>query len=160
MVGSIEKSLSVSEQITARLYVLDLYRLVYSLRQFYTRHSVGPILQKMKLQHKGGMKRQVRGHTGHTISGRVQIQSVRCQDLSASPLLYTAFKPDCLGAPAWLSRLSPTLAQVTISWFVSSSPASGSVLAAQSLEPALNSVSPSLCAFPTHALSLSKINKH
>ena len=30
----------------------------------------------------------------------------------------------------------PTLAQVTISWFVSASPASGSVLMAQSLEPA------------------------
>ena len=35
-----------------------------------------------------------------------------------------------LGAPGWLSRLSerPSLAQVTISWFVSSSPASGSRL--------------------------------
>ena len=35
-------------------------------------------------------------------------------------------------------------AQVTISQFVSSSPASGSVLTAQSLEPAWDSVSPSL----------------
>ena len=38
----------------------------------------------------------------------------------------------------------PTLAQVMISWFVSSSPASGSALTAQSLEPASDSVSPSL----------------
>ena len=61
-----------------------------------------------------------------------------------------------------------------ISWFLSSSPASGSVLAAQSLEPvsvltaqslerALDSVSPSLSALPplmlclSVSLSLSKI---
>ena len=56
----------------------------------------------------------------------------------------------------------PTSAQVMISWFVSSSPASGSVLTAQSLEPALDSVSPSLSAPPllAHAHSLSKVNKH
>ena len=38
----------------------------------------------------------------------------------------------------------PTSAQVMILWFVSSSPAWGPVLTAQSLEPALDSVSPSL----------------
>ena len=36
-----------------------------------------------------------------------------------------------------------TSAQLMISWFVSLSPALGSMLTAQSLEPALNSVSPS-----------------
>ena len=51
-----------------------------------------------------------------------------------------------------------TSAQVMISQFVSSSPASGSVLTAQSLEPASDSVSPSLSAPPPFALSLSKIN--
>ena len=40
----------------------------------------------------------------------------------------------------------PTSAQVMISQFVSSSPASGSVLTAQSLEPVSDSVSPSLSA--------------
>ena len=52
-----------------------------------------------------------------------------------------------------------TLAQVRISWFVSSSPACGSVLMAQSLEPASESVSPSLSVPPLLALclSLSKI---
>ena len=40
----------------------------------------------------------------------------------------------------------PTSAQVTISWFVSWSPALGSVLTAQSLEPVSDSVSPSLSA--------------
>ena len=39
--------------------------------------------------------------------------------------------------------------QVTISRFKSLSPASGSVLTAQSLEPAVNSVSPSLSAPPS-----------
>ena len=40
----------------------------------------------------------------------------------------------------------PTLAQVMVSQVVGSSPASGSVLTAQSLEPASDSVSPSLSA--------------
>ena len=53
-----------------------------------------------------------------------------------------------------------TSAQVMISRFVSSSPTSGSVLSAGSLEPASDSVSPSLSALPllTLCLSLSKIN--
>ena len=47
---------------------------------------------------------------------------------------------------AWVAQLvkCPTSAQVMISWFVSLSPASGSVLTARSLEPASDSVSPSL----------------
>ena len=49
-----------------------------------------------------------------------------------------------------------TLAQVMTSWFVGSSPASGSVLTAQqSLEPASDSVSPSLSAHSSLTLSLS-----
>ena len=56
----------------------------------------------------------------------------------------------------------PTSAQVMILQFLSLSPASGSVLTAQSLEPASDSVSPFLSAPPPLAfcLSLSKINKH
>ena len=59
----------------------------------------------------------------------------------------------------------PTSAQVMISQFVSSSPTLGSVLTAHSLEPALDSVSPSLSlSLPLHcsgsvSVSLSKINK-
>ena len=57
-----------------------------------------------------------------------------------------------------------TLAQVVISWLTGSSPTLGSVLTAQSLEPASDSVSSSLtlplpCS-QTVSLSLSKINKH
>ena len=58
----------------------------------------------------------------------------------------------------WVKRL--TSAEVMISRFMSLSPASGSVLTAHSLEPVLDSVSLSLCPFPAHALSLSKINKY
>ena len=49
----------------------------------------------------------------------------------------------------------PTSVRVMISWSVTLSPASGSVLTAQSLEPALDSVSLSLCPSPALSLSLS-----
>ena len=62
---------------------------------------------------------------------------------------------------AWVAPLvkRPTLARVMISQFVGSSPASGSVLTAQSLEPASDSVSPSLSAPPLSMLCLSLKNK-
>ena len=53
----------------------------------------------------------------------------------------------------------PSSAQVMISQFVGSSPASGSVLMAQSLEPASDSVSPSLSAPSPLMLSLCLKNK-
>ena len=49
----------------------------------------------------------------------------------------------------------PTSAQVTISRFVGSSPAAGSAPTARSLEPAWDSVSPSLSAPPPLMLCLS-----
>ena len=60
-----------------------------------------------------------------------------------------------------VERLTP--AQVMISQLVDLSPASGSVLTVQSLEPALDSVSPSLCAPNPLAFCLclsQKISKH
>ena len=76
------------------------------------------------------------------------------------------------GAPGWFSQLGVsqvwsgdfgqvTSAQVMISQFVVSDPASGSMLTAQSLEPVSNSVS--LCLWPpplTICLTLSLKNKH
>ena len=63
----------------------------------------------------------------------------------------------------WVAQLvkRPTLAQVMISQFESSSPPLGSVLTTQSLEPALVSVSPSLSAPPLLmvCVSLSLNNK-
>ena len=66
----------------------------------------------------------------------------------------------CWGAWVAQSVKRPTSAQVMISRSVSSSLASGSVLTAQSLEPVLDSVSPSLYPPPFMlCLSVSKINK-
>ena len=74
------------------------------------------------------------------------------------------------GAPGWLSQLSVhlwlmmTSAQVVISGFMSSSPssptspASGSVLTAQSLEPPSDSLSPSLCPSSVCTLSQKQMN--
>ena len=58
------------------------------------------------------------------------------------------------GYCAWVAQLVErlTLAQVMVSPFMASGPALGSVLTAQSLEPASDSVSPSL------SCSLFKIN--
>ena len=62
---------------------------------------------------------------------------------------------------AWVAQSVEhlTLAQVIISQFVSSSPVSGSGLMAQSLEPASDSVSPSLSAPPPFMLCLSLSQK-
>ena len=62
---------------------------------------------------------------------------------------------------AWVAQSvkHPTSAQVTISQSVSSSPASGSGLIAQSLEPVSKSVSPSLFAPPPFMLCLSLTQK-
>ena len=57
---------------------------------------------------------------------------------------------------SWVAQLTKhqTLAQVMISWFMNLSLASGSVWTAQSLEPASDSVSHSLCSSLAHSLSL------
>ena len=57
----------------------------------------------------------------------------------------------------WVARSvePPISAQVMISRSMGSSPVSGSVLTAQSLEPTYDSVSPSLCPSPICILSLS-----
>ena len=58
---------------------------------------------------------------------------------------------------AWVAQLveRPTLAQVMISQFVGSSPASGSVLTAQSPDPASDSLSPPLSVPPLLMLCVS-----
>ena len=60
----------------------------------------------------------------------------------------------CWGAWVAWSVKRPTSAQVMISRSVGSSPTLGSVLTAQSLEPALDSVSPFLSAPPRLMLCL------
>ena len=87
----------------------------------------------------------------------------------SSPILPAAKQHICRGAPGWVQSVKrPTSAQVVISQLAGSSPASGSVMTAQSLEPIsdLCRVSLSLFPFPAWAfclsvsLSLSKVNKH
>ena len=60
----------------------------------------------------------------------------------------------------WMAQLveQPTLVQVMISWFVSLSPTSGSVLTARSLELASGSVSPSLSLPLPRSFSVLEIN--
>ena len=75
---------------------------------------------------------------------------------------YSLVIPTCWGAWVAQSVKCWTSAQVMISQFTGSSPVLGFVLTAQSLESALDSVSPSLSALPRLmlclSLSLSKIN--
>ena len=65
----------------------------------------------------------------------------------------------CRGAWVAQSVERPTSAQVMISCLVGSSPSLGSVLTAQSLEPALDSVSPSLSSPPPIVFILSLSQK-
>ena len=76
-----------------------------------------------------------------TIPAFIQLNLKKCQE----------------GRAAWVAQSvgHPTSAQAMISQFVSSSPASGSVLTAWSLEPASDSGFPSLSALPLLALCLS-----
>ena len=83
--------------------------------------------------------------------------------LSAPPPFMLCLSHPKINRGAWVAQLVKRLtsAQVTISRSVGLSPASGSGLMAQSLEPASGSVSPSLSAPPPLALCLSlalKIN--
>ena len=84
------------------------------------------------------------------------------QTASLAVFLHVSFKTWAL-RDTWVARLvkGPTSAQVMTLRFVTSSPALGSVLTTQSLEPALDSVSPSLCELTLCVclyFSLSKIN--
>ena len=81
---------------------------------------------------------------------------------SENDFLVSFFKNIVCEGGAWVAQSvkRPTSAHVTFAQFGSSSPTTGSVLTAQSLEPASDSVFPSLSAPPLLALcvSLSKIN--
>ena len=76
------------------------------------------------------------------------------QKLRPQHVIKIAIKTHKRGTWVAQSVKRPTLAQVMISWLVSLSPTSGSVLSAQSLEPASDSVSPSLSTPPQLVLCL------
>ena len=94
----------------------------------------------------------------------METEANQCLNLGLFNSKIPAPKNDITRWGTWIAQSvkHPTSTQVTISQFVNSSPGSGSVLTAQSLEPAWDSVSPSLSAPPPFVLglSLSKINKH
>ena len=99
--------------------------------------------------------------SGHMLSGTAADASHRCRPpgtANATTDGEQQRKVKVWGVWVAQSVEHPTSAQVMISQFVSSSPASGSVLMAQSLEPASDSVSPSLSLCPP--VCLPKINKH
>ena len=77
-------------------------------------------------------------------------------DFTVTPRCF--FKKDSLFGGTWVAQSAKRLtsAQIMISPSVSSSPASGSMLTAQSLEPAVDSVSPSLSSLPLLTCSLSQ----
>ena len=86
--------------------------------------------------------------TGFVFFFKEIIKVARVSPSSICPFNSATYE-DALGnttrrAPGWLSRLCLALAQVMISLFVGSDPALGSALTVQSLEPASDSVSPSL----------------
>ena len=95
-------------------------------------------------------------------SDQVRLRAGRC-DIGVSLLFLRAMwgALKVISRGAWVAQLAerPTSAQVMISWFVSSSPVSGSVLTAQNLEPTLDSVSSSLSAPPPLILCLSLSQK-
>uniref|UniRef100_A0A667G961 Adaptor protein, phosphotyrosine interacting with PH domain and leucine zipper 2 n=1 Tax=Lynx canadensis TaxID=61383 RepID=A0A667G961_LYNCA len=93
---------------------------------------------------------------GQSRNGR-GCREAECREKKSRQLFITPHV--CWGAWVAQSVKRPTSPQDMMSRFVSLSPASGSVLSAQSLEPASDSVSSSFCPSPTCALSLSLKNK-
>ena len=80
----------------------------------------------------------------------------RCHGLEGQLQEMRFKRPGLQGTRVAQSVKRPALAQVTISWFVGSSPVSGSVQTAQNLGPASDSVSPSLSdpLPPSHSVSV------
>ena len=85
-----------------------------------------------------------------------EYKAERFRSLSKSKDSYLNLLQNDNSRGVWVAQSAepPTSAQVMISRLVSSSPALGSVLMARSLEPASESVSPSLSAPPLLVLSL------
>ena len=95
--------------------------------------------------------RSIFGHPRHHIGKDVNVPH------------YSFFQLKVKQGGVWVAQSvkHPTWAQVMISQFVSSSVMSGSVLTAQSLKTASDSLSPFFSASPcSHSVSLSKINKN
>ena len=87
-------------------------------------------------------------------------EKIFANDISDKGLVSKIYK-ELTNWGAWVSWSvkRPTSALVMISWSMGSSPTSGSVPTAQSLEPVSDSLSPSLCDPPPFMLCLSLSQK-
>ena len=131
------------------------------------RHRIWSRLQALNCQHRAWRGTWIH-KWDHDLSWRWMLNWLSHSGAPRSNFLAPGVEPESVsfsskenahGAPGWLSRLSVWLAQVVISWFVGLSPALGSVLIAQSLEPASDSVSPFLSVPPLLMLCLCLKNK-
>ena len=96
----------------------------------------------------------------HTVNESGAKMDTQASLTSMLEIFITTQNTDSRGAWVAQSFERPTSAQVMISRLVSSSPTSGSVLTAQGLETASDSLSPLSLLLPcSHPVSLSKINK-
>ena len=112
------------------------------------RHRITSRLQVPSCQHRARCRARTHGTRDHDLS----------RSRSLNRLSHPGAPQTCFFRGPWgaQSVKRPTSAQVMMSWFMGLSPASGSVLTAQSLEPAWDSVSPSLSDLPpTHVMSVS-----
>ena len=94
--------------------------------------------------------------TNHEILTWAEIKSRTLNWVSHADAPLHVFLKECSGG-TWVAQSvkCPTSAQVMISPFMSSSPMMGSVLTAQSPEPASDSCLPPLCPSPAYTASLS-----
>ena len=116
-------------------------------------------------QHLEGLKVSFKGFSIHVYVEQLVIEKMGIPFVNRLGIMLGNFRKECPWG-GWVAQLvkHPTSAQVMISRLMSLSPAWGSVLTAQSLELALDSVSPSLSDPPLLMLSLSPSlllkNKH
>ena len=147
-----------------RMRTLKSFRMSLEIPGMDSQNNMGLVTTQPSLYFTDGNVRPREGKAlsrHHTAVGWDQIPSFLVPNLVLFQLFQVAFGQFkfLVGWGAWVAQSVklPTSAQVMLSWFVSSSPASGSVLTAQSLEPASDSMSPSL-SLPlpcSHSVSLS-----
>ena len=103
--------------------------------------------------------RQRTGRGARASSFQARELELRTVSAQLSSYVPARFVKKISGAPGAQSVQHPASAEVMISGFVGSSPTWGSVLTARSLEPALDSVSPSLSDPPLLTLALLSLSQ-
>ena len=139
---SIHFNVALEHAIPSFVPILDV-RAPFGLCQVWTVINIASTYSGRR--HRGGM-------TNSRLCHRAALLRLGWAHERAGVLLKCSF------GGAWVAQSvkGPTWAQVVISRFAGSNPASGSVPTAQSLEPASESVSPSLSAPPPPLKNISK----